>query len=482
MPVGFSFQPKQLVVEAGDSTYCTVTVRNTGTVVERFTFAVFGAPGEWAELDPPAISLLPETERTVTLRFRPPRLPSVKAATVPFAVQVIPSEHPDDTVVEEGDLTVGPFSQMQAGLRPRSSRGATAGHHVLRVTNQGNVPIDAAISASDPDELLWFRVRPDEVHVPPGATAQVAIVVKPRRTAMVGPAATRPFQVRIAPAGAPPVSVDGSLVQGPILPRWLPRAAVAVAVLAIATGLYASRRARVTNVASVAASTTLAPSATGSAAPTTAPATTKATVATGPTTTASNTGATSAAAGVEPNLNPQALSCYTYDPTTLTSAPAPPNPTTSTSGPPRFVVSSNNPQTTMQFSNPGDAQLAQTVLSQYTQLCYIGKGGPTALQATTLEPYKAGLPTVPPGTTEKCDRYNTQSLVAEPPDSGHSFPWIADLSTNPPTAIQSFATDADAKAALALARAHGQRCWVGGAAKWTSLDDPSGGSVLEYWR
>src|ERR1700692_1895194 len=100
--VRLSLQPVSLTVDPGGQTTCTVTVKNTGSIVELFTIVVVGAPSTWAEVSPPGISLLPDDERTVTVTFRPPRGPVPNAATLPFAVKIIPSKQSDDTVVEEG--------------------------------------------------------------------------------------------------------------------------------------------------------------------------------------------------------------------------------------------------------------------------------------------------------------------------------------------------------------------------------------------
>src|ERR1700736_3353425 len=221
MTVRLSLQPASLTVEPGGQAACTVTVRNTSSIVERFTVVVLGVPSVWAEVDPSAISLLPDAERTVTVTFHPPRGPVPHAATLAFAVKVIPTKQSDDTAVEEGDITVNPFVELVPSLSPRASRGATVGHHVLRLTNRGNTPVDVALSASDPDELLTSRVRPSQVGVRPGATVAARVDVRPRQIRFVGAAQPRPFQVRVQPTNAPVALVDGSLLQRPLLPRWL---------------------------------------------------------------------------------------------------------------------------------------------------------------------------------------------------------------------------------------------------------------------
>ena len=138
-------------------------------------------------------------------------------------------------------------------------------------------------------------------------------------------------------------------------------------------------------------------------------------------------------------------------------------------------------------TNPTDAQVANGILAQYKQVCYIGRPAPLSTEMMILEPYQQNAPNFPPiaGAAEKCNGYNNApgALVARPPDGSHPISWLADLSTNPitPYDVQDIDNNADAQTALQVAKAHKQRCWVGGGNSWTSLDHPPG-SVLEYWR
>ena len=266
--VRLSLQPATLTVDPGGQAVCTVTIKNTGSIVEAFNIAVVGAASGWAVVDPPAISLLPDAERTVTVTFRPTRGPVPNAGTMPFGIKVTPTKQADDTAVEEGDITVTPFLELAPGLRPRASRGVRVGHHILRLTNKGNTPAEVALSVSDPDDLLKLRVRPDKAQVRPGATVAARVDVRPRQVRFVGQFQPLPFQARVQPANAPQVTVDGSFIQRPVLPKWLPRAAIVVAVAAVGTFLYANKAAQVKNVAKPASAivtTTTAPKAGGPA-------------------------------------------------------------------------------------------------------------------------------------------------------------------------------------------------------------------------
>jgi hypothetical protein len=509
MTVKLSLQPATLTVEPGGQAACIVTVRNTSTIVEQFTITVLGEPSAWAQVDPPAISLLPEGERTVTVVFRPPRAPVPRAANLPFAVKAIPTKQAEDTAVEEGDITVNPFIEVMPALKPRASRGATVGHHVLRLTNRGNTPVDAALTASDPDELLKLRVRPTQLRMLPGATSAARVDVRPRKIRFFGQPQPLPFQVQVQPTGAPMATVDASLMQRPILPNWLPKLAAGLAVLAIGTTLYARKISNIKSIAIAASATTVAPINVKPGATTTPAGGTTTTTGGRGTTGAGGAGAGGAGAGgaggagvlgaagagtaadaPEPGVKAQDLSCDPYDPTRIqvTAAPAPSSGATTTATTAVtviYTVGTNNPKVTFQFANPVDAGVANSILSQYKQVCYVGSGAPLAAQAMVLEPFQQKLPVFPniSGAKEKCDNYNNApaTLLAKPPDATHTIAWIADLTTSPVTPLDVQDVETNVQIARQVALAHTQRCWVGGGTKWTSLDHPPG-SVLEYWR
>ena len=64
-----SLRERQLDVVPGSSTTLTVSVKNTGTVVDQFTIDVLGDPGAFATAAPAALSLFPGTEGSAVVTF-----------------------------------------------------------------------------------------------------------------------------------------------------------------------------------------------------------------------------------------------------------------------------------------------------------------------------------------------------------------------------------------------------------------------------
>lgn len=224
----------ELTVAPGDQTTCTVQVRNTGSVVDEYTFEVVGQASSWATIDPPRLTLYPGTEGTATVRFAPPRLTEVSAGQVPFGIRVASREDPTSTSVEEGVLNVQPFVDAFAELVPRTAHGRMRATYELAVDNRGNRRINAPLSTFDPDNVLQFRLEPPTLVVEPGTAAFAKVRVRPRNMFWRGHPQTKTFQVSAQPDGLPPLVADGALLQESLLPDWLPRAAMAaLGVLAL---------------------------------------------------------------------------------------------------------------------------------------------------------------------------------------------------------------------------------------------------------
>ena len=232
---------KALEVVPGSVASCTVTVKNTGTVVDQFTIDVLGDPGAFASAEPPSLSLFPGAEGTAVVSFAPPRQASTPAGALPFGIRARSQEDPAGSAVEEGVVTVGTFSDTFAELVPRSSRGSRGATHELAVDNRGNARLNASITAADPDQLLGFDVQPPGLMVDPGTAGFAKIRVRPAQRFWRGQPKTRPFKVAVAGDDARPIVLDGTMLQEAILPRWLVPAILALlGLLILAAVLWAT--------------------------------------------------------------------------------------------------------------------------------------------------------------------------------------------------------------------------------------------------
>ena len=225
---------KTIEVLPGAVATCTVTVKNTGTVVDQFTIDILGDPAAWTAAEPASLSLFPGAEGTTTAFFRPPRTAQTPTGELPFGVRARSREDPAGSAVEEGVLVVGAYQDTFAELVPRTSRGSRGATHELAVDNRGNSRLNATVTAGDQDQLLAFDVEPPGLVVDPGTAGFAKVRVKPRQRFWRGQPKTRAFKVAVQGEGGPPILLDGSMLQEALLPRWLIPALLAAIVALIA--------------------------------------------------------------------------------------------------------------------------------------------------------------------------------------------------------------------------------------------------------
>jgi hypothetical protein len=219
-----TLEPISVTVEPGQQATTQVRVRNTGTIVDRFHFEVLGEPSAWSVVTPSELSLFPNAEGTVEVRFTPPRDAATHAGGVPFAVKVTSDEDEAGTVVEEGTLDMRPFRDLHAELVPRTSSGSRKALLRLAVDNRGNSAVTAAVSGADPNQVLDFSFEPPSFTAAPDSATFVKTVVRPKQRFMKGPAQSHPFQVMVDDGAGQPLVVDGTLLQESVIPDWAPRA------------------------------------------------------------------------------------------------------------------------------------------------------------------------------------------------------------------------------------------------------------------
>ncbi len=227
---------RSIAVAPGAQASVEIKVRNNGTVVDQFSVQVLGDAAAWSTSEPPVISLFPGAEQTARVTFKPPRSPGVPAGPMPFGVRVASQEDPAGSVVEEGQLQVGAYSETSAELAPRTSRGRTGATHDLAIDNRGNTILNASVTGLDPDRTLAYDIKPPALVIDPGAAAFTKVAVRPRRRFWRGQPKTHAFQVQLD-GGPAPVLVGGSMLQEPMLPPWLLKALALLLAALVALAL-----------------------------------------------------------------------------------------------------------------------------------------------------------------------------------------------------------------------------------------------------
>src|SRR6266851_6325782 len=215
-----NLRAENLAAEPGKEATCEITVQNTGTIVEQFSLTPLGDAVDWISVEPDTLSLFPGAEASAVVTLKPPRTSDVVAGNVPFAIKVTPSTDPEDATVEESSIEVAPFFVLVTDLLPSSSTGRRKTKHRVSVENRGNAPLVAAFEAVDPNDELAVGARPTGLTLAPGTASFVQVRVRPLHLIVLGSKKPHPFQVVAAAPGVDTQTLNGTMVQKPILPKW----------------------------------------------------------------------------------------------------------------------------------------------------------------------------------------------------------------------------------------------------------------------
>ncbi|MER7577516.1 hypothetical protein [Streptomyces sp. NPDC126514] len=233
MTVLLSMTSAEVQVSPGGEAVCSVEIRNVGFVVDQFSIELIGDFTEWADVEPKLVNLLPDSEVTARVTFKPPETSAVLAGEKPFAVRVTSREDPESSVVEEGTVTVDSFTKISAEFVPKGSRGSCKGRHRLVIDNEGNIATRVDIMILDPEHHLDFSIKQPWVVTEPGTATLIPVKVIPKKRFLKGPPKTHPFQASVSGKSFDTVTADAVMVQEQRFPKWLPTALVMLVALAI---------------------------------------------------------------------------------------------------------------------------------------------------------------------------------------------------------------------------------------------------------
>ncbi len=254
MATSVSLTDVNLAVTPGSSVSTQLRVRNTGDVVDQFNFQPLGDAAAWITVEPPSVRLFPNTDETVTVTIAPPRSSDSKPGPTAWAVKAIPSEDPGGAAVGEGTVDVAEFSVIEAELQPVAGRGRMVGRYEIAIDNRGNIPMQVRLSGTDAEQTLAYEFADDVVATEPGTAHFTKIKIRPAERIWRGQPKSHPFQILAEPqqrvtatsdaagegggsvaVAAPPtvqtVLLNGTLLQEPILPKWLWKAVLALLAL-----------------------------------------------------------------------------------------------------------------------------------------------------------------------------------------------------------------------------------------------------------
>lgn len=168
-------------IEPGAEAETVVLVRNTGEARDTFHVVVQGPAAGWAVVNPPSVTLDPETEAPVWVHFRPPRSPDTTPGRVPFDIAVAASGDSHFLAIEEGVLDIGTYSSVAASFSGEAVLGARWVEYDLCVRNTGNRRVKVSVEAEAVLPPGALEVEPQEIELVAGQAAEVRVRVRPPR-------------------------------------------------------------------------------------------------------------------------------------------------------------------------------------------------------------------------------------------------------------------------------------------------------------
>ena len=231
--------PRPLAVEALTVTGCEVRVTNTGPHEDEYSFAIDRESAQWGWVTPPTVVVPPGGEGSAKVLFRLPKSPRPPAGPLPFTITVTSVKNKSVTTVAEGIVDVAPISDLVATLNPTTAQGSGPSHHTVALSNRGNTPVRARLTARADDSDLDFDFEPVTLEAAAGSTASANLRVSPRQSLRRG-TAERAFHVMAQVEEQEPLTVGGTFIQeGTGVGRKPVVVAVVMAVLALAVAAIA---------------------------------------------------------------------------------------------------------------------------------------------------------------------------------------------------------------------------------------------------
>lgn len=175
---------ERLELAPGASHSIPVEFHNGTDVIESASVRVVGLPAEHVSCEPSAVALFPDAvgHIAVTLRL-PDSFPAGVHPVTLFVSGIRPGHAPARHDLE---LIVPAQPEVRVTVQPRIVRARRRGTFTVIVANQGNSPLDVALTAGATDRQVSSQIAPSTLSVPIGASVASTIIVKGPRQLLGG--------------------------------------------------------------------------------------------------------------------------------------------------------------------------------------------------------------------------------------------------------------------------------------------------------
>jgi hypothetical protein len=200
-------------LDPGSSASVDLDVINTGSVIDGITARVIGLPERQVSTSPPVLALFPEATGRLTVNLGVPA--AFPAGRHPVTVEVHSRQDGIGPEYLDLDLVVPTRAEHVLAVRPQVVRAHRKARFVVTVTNTGNVRLEVALAATDPEKIITPQVTPQRMLLEAGRSCDVLVEVRGPRM-ILGSEIDRPVTVTpTATVESPPADPVDDLPDDP---------------------------------------------------------------------------------------------------------------------------------------------------------------------------------------------------------------------------------------------------------------------------
>jgi len=223
-------------VTPGAFIQANVTITNLSTESQHYTIEVDGVPKEWLRLDRAQLDLEANEDGYIVINFKPLRRSETAPGDYKVTLRVISGSTPDQTADAVMTLRVRSYSGF--GMVLGTPRIDIAKPFDLHLHNQGSGPLGLQLSGASPSENLLFDIQPSRVTLGPGEHRTIYGHIRAKQRQLLGRSHEHRFDIlaHAQDASGFLAPVQGTFIEQPALPWWVPAVLVFFMVLLIAAG------------------------------------------------------------------------------------------------------------------------------------------------------------------------------------------------------------------------------------------------------
>ena len=234
-----TLNPEKLTVQPdGDPVESSITIQNNGTTVDQYAVELDQLPTTWYTLSNTSVALFPQDKEEAKLVVHPPKGAAAKAGSYPFNVTVLSRADSSQTTRVDGVLQIGTVGAFDMVISPSKQTGRQ-GKYMLHLNNGGNADLDVNLEATDAAGVGRYTLQPPQLLLAAGQRINVPLLMRPRRSWLVGPKKTVEFQVKATPNRGNQKTVTAQLVHKPMFRSWRPLRNVLLFLLLVAAVISA---------------------------------------------------------------------------------------------------------------------------------------------------------------------------------------------------------------------------------------------------